>query len=183
MITFEEFRDARVKHLCKEPRCPGDHTYTEHDFVGGLFDLISKTNPRSIVEIGAYRGVSTELLLLKCQRVVTIDPWEYPDGIFVEFIERCGAYPNLELYRGESPGELARFGNDFDMCYIDGMHTAAAVTADIIACSRVVKPHGYLAGHDFHMPHVEKAVMALVAEPVEMFKDGSWLTANKLKRY
>ena len=78
---------------------------------------------------------------------------------------------------------MARFSNEFDMCYIDGMHTAAAVTADIIACSRVVKPHGYLAGHDFHMPHIEKAVLALVAEPVEIFKDGSWLTTNKLKRY
>lgn len=181
MITYPEFQQVRVASLCREPRCPGDHTYTDHDFVRGLFDLICTANPRSVIEVGSYRGVSTELFLLLCQRVVAIDPWDYPEGIQKEFMERCGAYPGLEYIKGKSPEVLERYGNEFDMCYIDGLHETDAVISDIYACHRVVKPWGYLAGHDFHMPHIEKAVLSLVRDP-RIFKDGSWLASNQAFR-
>ncbi len=178
-MDFETFQAMRLHSLCNTKRCASDgDVVTEHDYPRGLLELINFGRPKSIIEIGSYRGVSTEMFLLTCQRVVAVDPWEYPEGIYNEFIARCGKYPGLEVYRGRSPDELARFGNEFDMCYIDGLHEEAAIIADITACHRIVKPWGAIAGHDFHLPHVKRAVMScLLSAPAE-FKDGSWLVSN-----
>jgi predicted O-methyltransferase YrrM len=179
--TFREFQKERVDELLTTRRCvyPGD-TADVHNFLPGLAELILRTQPRTVIEIGSDRGVSTELFLLTAARVVAVDPWESPSS-FQEFVERCAGYPHLELCRGNSPEALAKFGVEFDICYIDADHNYEAVQRDILACTRIVKPDGWLAGHDYHQPQVERAVLSMVGEPMR-FRDGSWLARNRLSQ-
>ncbi len=176
--TFREFQSSRLEELCKTPRCSGD-TLSDYDFIVGLLELVNLVKPRSVIEIGCWKGVSTEVFLLSVQRVLAIDPWDYPDGIFDEFWGRCGSYPGLEIRRDKSPEAVVNLREKFDMCYIDGDHSYDAVRADILACSEVVKPDGWIAGHDFPMPQVEKAVLSCVKAPI-LFRDGSWLAKNRI---
>jgi len=180
--TFREFQKERVDELLATKRCvyPGDTTDV-HNFLPGLAELILHTRPRAVIEIGSDRGVSTELFLLTAARVVAVDPWENPSS-FHEFVERCAGYPHLELARGKSPEALAQFGAEFDMCYIDADHSYEAVRRDILACTRIVKADGWLAGHDYHQPQVERAVLSMVDEPIS-FRDGSWLARNRLSQH
>lgn len=179
--TFREFQQARVNALLTTGRCvyPGD-AGDVHNFLSGLAELILHTQPRAVIEIGCDRGVSTELFLLTAARVVAVDPWNGPSS-YQEFVERCAGYPHLEICRGKSPEALGKFGAEFDLCYIDADHSYEAVRHDILACTRIVKPNGWLAGHDYHHPQVERAVLSMVDEPIR-FGDGSWLARNRLSQ-
>lgn len=181
MQGFREFHTARIQELCATRRCiyPGD-AEDIHNFVHGLFELIMRAKPRAVIEVGSDRGVSTEAFLLTCARVVAVDPWEN-ETYFQEFLDRCSTYPQIEFCRGRCPEALERFGAEFDLCYVDAAHDYESVRRDILACSRVVKPQGWLAGHDFHQPQVERAVRSMVDDPL-MFRDGSWLAPNRLSR-
>jgi predicted O-methyltransferase YrrM len=179
--TFREFQQARVNELLTTKRCfyPGDATDV-HNFLPGLAELIMRASPRTVIEIGSDRGVSTELFLLTAARVVAVDPW-HNENSFQEFAKRCAGYPHLEIIREKCPEALERFGAEFDLCYIDADHSYEAVRRDILACTRIVKPDGWLAGHDYHQPQVERAVRSLIDAPIS-FRDGSWLAPNKLSQ-
>jgi predicted O-methyltransferase YrrM len=179
--SFRAFQQARVTELLDTKRCiyPGDADDV-HNFLPGLAELIVRARPRTVIEIGSDRGVSTELFLLTMARVVAVDPWENQSS-FQEFAERCDGYTHLEICRGKCPEALDKFGAEFDMCYIDADHSYEAVRRDILACTRIVKPDGWLAGHDYHQPQVERAVVSMVDEPI-IFRDGSWLAKNRLSR-
>jgi predicted O-methyltransferase YrrM len=151
-----------------------------HNFLPGLAELIVRAQPRTVIEIGSDRGVSTELFLLTTARVVAVDPWENHNS-FREFAERTAGYPHLEICHGRCPEALDNFGAEFDMCYIDADHSYDAVRRDILACTRVVKPDGWLAGHDYHQPQVERAVRSMIDDPLT-FRDGSWLAKNRLSQ-
>lgn len=176
-MIFAEFQKARLIELCNQPRTLslGEAT-TEHDFARGVVELLQVACPKSIIEIGSYRGVSTEIFLLTTPRVVAVDPWDYPETIYDEFMLRCGSYPGLEVCRGKSPEALKKFKDEFDLCYIDGEHTYDALKVDIEAAKKIVKSGGYIAGHDYHMPEIRKAVNCFMTpSPFALFRDGSWL--------
>jgi predicted O-methyltransferase YrrM len=177
--TFREFQKKRIDELLTTRRClyPGDSADV-HNFLPGLVELILRAKPRTVIEIGSDRGVSTELFLLTSARVVAVDPWENRNSL-QEFTNRCGAYHHLEICRGKCPDALDQFGAEFDLCYIDADHGYEAVRRDILACTRIVKPDGWLAGHDYHQPQVESAVLSMIDEPI-VFRDGSWLAKNRL---
>jgi predicted O-methyltransferase YrrM len=179
--TFREFQQVRVNSLLTTKRCvyPGDAADV-HNFLSGLAELILQIQPRAVIEIGCDRGVSTELFLLTAARVVAVDPWDGPSS-YQEFVERCAGYPHLEICRGKSPEALGKFGAEFDLCYIDADHSYEAVRRDILACTRIVKPDGWLAGHDYHQPQVARAVQSMVDDPIR-FRDGSWLARNRLSQ-
>ena len=179
MQTFREFQQSRVNDLLVTKRCiyPGD-AEDIHNFLPGLAELIVRARPRAVIEIGSDRGVSTELFLLTASRVVAVDPWENGDS-FQEFAARCAGYPHLEICRGQCPGALGQFGAEFDLCYIDADHSYEAVRRDILACTRIVKREGWLAGHDYHQHQVERAVLSMLDDPLT-FRDGSWLAKNRL---
>jgi len=146
-----------------------------------LFELIKVAKPKSVLEIGCYRGVSTEVWLLHCASVVAVDPW--PDAIVRrEFLARCSHYSHLEMIEGFSPDALAPFRikgaeRTFDLCYIDGDHSYEAVVNDINACKMLVKPGEFIGGHDYggDCPGVALAVDELLGKPQWRFSDGSWL--------
>src|ERR1700676_5393097 len=90
ILSFTEFKAVRLKELCSMTRTcdPSYVSSDEGDYSRGLYDLIELIRPKSVIEIGSYRGVSTEIFLLTCPRVVAVDPWEYPDTLYKEFMDR-----------------------------------------------------------------------------------------------
>lgn len=169
---------GRLFELTKIPRCRYDGEMEDpNNFVGGLIDLLLKTRPKSVIEIGSDQGVSTEVFLLLCDRVVAVDPW-YSVTPRHAFDNAVGRYTNLEVVQGYSPQALDRFdAGEFDLAYIDGAHTYDNVRADIIASQRVVRRGGWIGGHDFHMEPVARAILSLLPHPM-LFNDGSWLVAH-----
>lgn len=142
--------------------------------LGGLAQLVEQVKPRTVLEIGCCRGHSTEVFLLHAERVVALDPWPIEDELN-EFIARCGWYPGLEMVRARSP-EAVQPGWRFDLVYIDGDHSYEAVRADIRAGWPICRT---LAGHDYNIPGVRRAVeehraAAGLLEP-SVFPDTSWL--------
>jgi hypothetical protein len=64
-----------------------------------------------------------------------------------------------------------------DLCYIDGDHSYEAVKSDIGACLDIIKPEGWIGGHDYGGTDlgVQKAVDEAFSSHVHRFSDGSWL--------
>jgi cephalosporin hydroxylase len=181
LMTFDQYE--RLIDLMLEPRTMGgDPMPWGQNYVVGLIQLVRRVKPKSVIEIGSYRGVSSEVFALLCDRVVCIDNWPGGDQ-FDNFKKRIGVYPHVEFYQDDSPQALDRFADgEFDLCYIDAMHDYDSVAADIKACQRIVKSNGWLSGHDYAAAGgVDRAVKDLLGEP-EVFSDTSWLYPNSPAR-
>lgn len=188
-------RESRLNDLRNTPRC-GDSINDRSDGldrVDGLIDLMEYTKPGCVLEIGTNRGVSTEVFLLFSDHVTVVDPWlgsgrecyggdpqfDENDETFRRFMDRCGAYPNLTVIRGYSPRDVAKLPPEsFDLVYIDGIHGYDAVVTDIQAARPLVRPGGWIAGHDympgFEANEVVPAVDKTLGKPEKMFSDFSW---------
>lgn len=169
-MKFQEYKQARMSELMSEPwgnlRIPD---LTE------LLQVLPRL--QSVLEIGCFKGVSTEFFLLNCGHVTAVDPW--PDiEVYREFLARCGHYPHLAICKAKSPAAVEYLRRKFDMCYIDGDHSYEAVRADILACLPLTL--GWIAGHDYNgtgvCSGVNAAVDELLGPPQFNFSDGSWAT-------
>jgi predicted O-methyltransferase YrrM len=176
-MNFHEFGSQRLNELLAEERTPGGGhpAYPGLNNVSGLIDLIQYAKPRSVLEIGSCTGVSTEIFLLHCAKVVAVDSWEGKwSKAHDQFMARVGAYPHLGIMRGRSPEILADLPDgSFDLVYIDGAHDHSSVCADIDGSKRLAKH--WMAGHDYvHMDGVIQAVSDNFGIP-KVFSDTSWL--------
>jgi predicted O-methyltransferase YrrM len=199
--------EARLDELRKTPRC-GDDTDNPVDTTPGLIDMVREAQPRRVLELGSNRGVSTEVFLLLCEEVVAVDPWEdFPEVSYAsdhvegeeaqadflnmrrtngqQFLDRCGAYPNLTIVRDYSPNAqlamAAKYTGYFDMVYIDAVHEYQPVVDDIRASWPLVREGGWIAGHDYVLADgdankVIPAVDFMFGQGnVKVFADSSWL--------
>jgi hypothetical protein len=65
----------------------------------------------------------------------------------------------------------------YDFVYIDGLHTYEQVKKDIENYKQLIRPNGFIGGHDYHpqgWPGVVKAVEETVGVD-KVFPDGSWI--------
>ncbi len=137
---------------------------------------------RTYVEVGCKEGRTVGFVLANCPnlRAIAIDPWctqpatddvsreTYEKWDFAEiervFWENVGA--NKErcdmLRRTGIDVASAAFaqGSSFDVVFIDALHDYESVKQDIALWWPLVRPGGYLCGHDFNhqWPGVERAV-------------------------
>ncbi len=170
-MTFAEYRALRLHEMLHErwgnERCPG------------LLELIAHCNPRDVLEIGSYEGVSTELFLLHCSIVTAIDPWpDWMSDVEQAFIRRCSRYPGLIRIKGHSPHDIPTKQRIFDLVYIDGDHSFDAVCQDIGAARLVVREDGWIGGHDYDgpaTPDVRRACDHMGITAPITFPDSNWL--------
>lgn len=179
---------------------------TDMDSIDGLVDLINMAQPKRVLELGSCRGGSTEVFLLMCDEVVAMDPWgDFPelsiasdrvmagrerkhiemlDDNGKRFMAKCGAYPNLTTIRDFSPRGvekmLPKYAGYFDMVYIDAVHEYQAVINDVHASWPLVRPGGWIAGHDYQplvnfKDMIPAINMMFGAENIVTFRDSSWL--------
>jgi hypothetical protein len=117
----------------------------------------------SIVEIGSWKGRSTEILLKGCKgKVYAVDHWrgspaELGSGymgqelaridVFEEFLKRVGSFPNLSVLKMPSAEAAKQFDRgSVDMVFIDAGHDYASVMKDLEAWRSI--PAKLLCGHD-----------------------------------
>ncbi len=150
------------------------------DSVYGLIQLLRGCGELgSVVEVGSYRGVSTETLLLFAVEVTAVDPWQGLDAVYQQFLARVRPYPHVTIVRMRSVEAAAQQADrSLDLVYIDGAHDEASVRADLLAWQPKVRAGGWLAGHDYS-PLIEGgAVMRVVDEVVGPPHQDVNLTSN-----
>lgn len=127
------------------------------------------------VEIGTFQGHYAAVLGKQWKgTLITIDPYDWPnqpsyvDGCRKDWTKEEAAELDPEKVMMEAAQLLAPLANvsmmrlqsvvaarcfplqSLDFVFIDGDHSAEAVSADIAAWTPNIKPGGILAGHDFY---------------------------------
>lgn len=162
----------------------------------GLEDMISwinnitSTKDLVLLEIGSYVGESTVMFAENFKQVISIDPFvdNYDptdlscayapfNEVYEEFLKTTLPYPNIKSIRETSKNAYTILKDfKFDIIYIDGIHTLEGVWFDIEHYRNLVKPNGYLSGHDYGWGNIRHSIGQLLDDKVDAtFKDGSWI--------
>lgn len=142
----------------------------------------ARGRPSTFVEVGAWKGRSTAYLAEEIKRRIlpvtlyAVDTWKgmpfggldrevaerYGGDLFPTFLRnmsRAGVLDYVRPVQKPSTAAAADFPDgSVDFVFVDGDHTYAAVAADIDAWRPKLAPGGVLAGHDFPIPDVARAV-------------------------
>jgi len=168
-----------VRHLALVGAEPLAHFY---DSIPGFFHFrecyerllrtLPTDRPSTWVEIGSFQGRSTAFLGVEilnrnlAATVHAVDSFEAWDGVpqgtdlralFEEHIEPVASV--VKLWPMKSTEAATRFADEsIDVVFVDGAHDYASVLADIAAWWPKLKPGAFMAGDDFMMTPVCKAV-------------------------
>jgi len=144
-----------------------------------LADLVIKSAARTVVEIGTFKGRTTELFLSLGCSVITVDDhssrWvstpeaQAKDAVKPESLMKQFEGRTVDFLSGDTvhhADTIRRFIQEkwpsgADLCFIDGGHDAATVTSDLDLCRRVVRRGGMLTGHDADLAGVQEALVSL----------------------
>lgn len=130
----------------------------------------SPENPRSILEIGSYEGLSAcyfsdELLNHSDSKLVCVDPFHPGDvttevtgeteGLFRSNISRSKNASKVTLFKMYSRDFYAiqnqrQPPDSFDFIYIDGSHVPADIILDMTECYKLLKPGGIMWMDDYY---------------------------------
>jgi len=124
----------------------------------------------SILEIGVFRGEFAAEIRHRLHPSLQIlcDPWDGPcvsgdaDGnnvvgsdlrfVYDEMERQVRGDPSWQLIRGRSPEALKGLAaGSLDAVYIDGDHSYEGCARDLEEALRLVKPGGYIMGHDYEI--------------------------------
>ena len=152
-------------------------------------DTIRPTSEMRIIEIGSYVGESTMIFSEHFKEVVSVDPYinDYDlddaachhapfDKVYEQFIRNTLSIPNIKSIKETSENAFSILKDQqWDMVYIDGLHTFEGVSYDIEHYKSIIKPGGFVCGHDYGWGNVRHAIGLLLDDKVDAtFKDASW---------
>ncbi len=126
---------------------------TESEVFDFLYGFVRKIKPEKILEIGTFEGdtaiaMARGLRANNFGRLVTLDIKDYgQEIIFTE--ASLGQY--VQCVKSAPLEYLARTTEKFDMAFIDDGHSYEECIRDLENCNRLVKPYGYILGHDVLM--------------------------------
>ena len=164
-------------------------------YAEGLIDMINwidnirPTKEMRIIEIGSYIGESTMIFADRFKEVVSVDPYinDYDledaacsfapfDKVYEQFVRNTLSIPNVKSIRETSQNAFSILKDQqWDMVYIDGLHTLEGVSYDIAHYKTIIKPGGFVCGHDYGWGNVRHAIGQLLDDKVDAtFKDASW---------
>ncbi|GAB4133014.1 MAG: hypothetical protein Kow0040_14680 [Thermogutta sp.] len=156
-MVLTQWKVVRTSH---EPRVIA----TRND----MLDLIPKG--AIVAEIGVFRGDFSQIILNRCnpKELHLIDLWHgrvgsadkdgknfvvEPDteAVFLRLAERWKHDKRVYLHRGDSLIVLQTFPDAyFDAAYLDSSHRYHQTLAELEQLARVVKPGGWIMGHDLN---------------------------------
>lgn len=156
--------------------------------VEGLADLLKEVCQPDfiVVEIGAFAGVSSDLIARYCRTLYCVDIWEkYPDQQLIGpdaimkardlFDQVCHIHPHIIPIIGLSTEAATVFPDEsVDMVYIDAMHDYESVKTDILTWLPKIRRGGWITGHDITIEGVGVAVKELFGENKKTYPDSSW---------
>jgi hypothetical protein len=162
-------------------------------FVNGLKDWYKAAGrPDRLLEIGSATGDSAEIFY-NCNpqiQLVCVDSWTYVsedvelklEDAYTYFVNRFKHMPTIIPIRGFSQHIIPMLREGyFDAVYIDANHNYEHVKKDIQLCLTMIKPGGYIGGHDYASPRFDGCIQAVdefaesIGKKVEVFGDTSWL--------
>src|SRR5215469_1173103 len=168
------------------------NAYLNEVETGLLVTLVNSVKPRVMIEIGCQEGRTAKIIL---DNVITIETYIgidlSPEGEPTLACQRSEV-PNLSagVYASNDPrfwlltndrGSLGIGPQDLepaDAVFIDGDHSAKAVTHDSFLSRALVRPNGIIIWHDYNNPAVEVTqtldMLANQGWPIIAIKD-SWL--------
>jgi cephalosporin hydroxylase len=171
-------------------------------YTTGLRDLVhyvnsfSNTKEMNMIEIGSYAGESTVIFAKNFKNVVAIDPFlndydvnditcQYMDltNVYSVFFNNTAPYSNISLIKKTSDDAVDELKSQtFDFIYIDGLHTYTQIKKDISNYLPLVKPGGFIAGHDYHPVYqgVVDGILETIGYPDHTFRDTSWIKRTSL---
>jgi predicted O-methyltransferase YrrM len=92
------------------------------------------------------------------------------------FIRSCGMDDYVNVIKGRSADVASTFYNDsVDFIFIDGSHDYEDVKADIVAWWHKLKALRVLAGHDFALSGVNRAVTETIQNHTVRQQGGCWV--------
>jgi len=151
---------------------------------------IRPTSEMNIIEIGSYVGESTLIFAKNFKEVISVDPYvnDYDpsdmacsyapfDKVYQQFLKNTLSIPNIKSIRDTSENAFSVLSNkQWDMVYIDGIHIVDGVYYDITHYKSIIKPGGFVCGHDYGWGNVQHNLGLIFKVPVDAtFKDGSWV--------
>jgi predicted O-methyltransferase YrrM len=140
----------------------------QRDEIEALYALVVACAPYCALEIGSYKGGSAlvigEALRAGGQggRLFMVDPLDQRDpALWAPIAERA------IFVQEPSPGGIATAvglaGQPFDFAFVDGLHDAAHVRADIEGLIPVLRAGASVVFHDAHHAGVRQAIDEAVA--------------------
>lgn len=139
----------------------------------------------TVIEVGVFRGTFARALhrAFGPKRLVLVDPWkkfghdvygDYPglgqsdwDRIYQNVSRSFAGVSGVEIIRATSEVAAARVPDgSADLVYIDANHEYDFVKADIALWFPKVRPGGWIAGHDWDLAGVKRAVAQSVVGPI-----------------
>jgi predicted O-methyltransferase YrrM len=176
----------RINELLNTKRL--EFKYKQSNTTKGLYDLIIKyvTPETTMVELGSFAGVSSELFALHCKKLYCVDPWlpywEITDQEKIQtaesqFDSMMKRYTNVVKYKMNSTDASSQFEkHSLDLVYIDSDHSSENVSREIHLWVDKIKTDGFIAGHDFNLPTVFNVVTKHFDPTfIEIFNDTSWI--------
>lgn len=109
----------------------------------------------AVLEVGSAWGYSAVLMAKVARSLVSVDPHRDYDS-FDTFTANLAAHGVADKVTAMVAGsrqalpELLAAGRRFDLIFIDGDHSAAAVSFDALWARHLVTPHGVIAFHDYN---------------------------------
>jgi hypothetical protein len=148
-----------------------------------------------MIEIGSFVGESTVIFAASFAKVIAIDPFipytnVKQDGVlqsykqnrwntvYNEFVKRTAPFGNVVHLKKVSDDAFKDIQEAVHFVYIDGTHTYEQCKKDIKNYLSLIKPEGFIAGHDYtpSFPGVKKAVDDVLGAPDAVFgTDGNWI--------
>jgi predicted O-methyltransferase YrrM len=163
---------------------------TDNNSVAGLLQLLEDLPKdfkcHTIVEVGSFAGVSSDLFANFCDNLICVDIWNFKGGqglpydyvqqAFIDFCKVDEAHDNIEtmVMASTKAAEKIKDGS-IELVYIDAKHDKPEVLQDIKVWLPKVKKGGYIAGHDIHMDGVRQAVEEMFGTSYKTYKDTSWI--------
>jgi len=129
----------------------------EYDYISSISDMLLSTG--CIVELGTFRGGTTELFAEKCKTSVwSVDRW----GIVEEWIKAYPDYNPVEIYRryferkynnvffvvGDSVNVAKHWDKPVELLFLDADHGCDVTKFNFIEWDRNIVPGGWAVFHD-----------------------------------
>ncbi len=156
----------------------------------GYLNTIRPTSEMRMIEIGSYVGESTLMFANHFKEVISVDPYvnDYDlndmacsyapfDKVYQEFLRNTLPIHNIKSIRDTSQNALSLLKEqEWDLVYIDGIHTLEGVWFDIDNYKNIIKSGGFICGHDYGWGNVRHSIGQLLDDKVDCtFIDGSWV--------
>jgi predicted O-methyltransferase YrrM len=135
-----------------------------------IYYLLRHLRPASVLEIGTHLGASATHIVAALKRspqdcgsvrftsvdIVDVNdpekgPWRAAGSIMcpADMIKRMGFGDNSEYFTQSAVDYMGQCQKTFDLIFLDGDHSAAAVYKEIPLALRLLNPGGYILLHDF----------------------------------